>query len=353
MTSTLSEQKTLLLDLKEKILQLQLQPVDFTETRKILVKVDLINRFKKYHVLLVNVKKVVDDLKISDEMDIKDALLLLLESVDLQEFSSEIKDFVLESRENIKKRGKLLLLQELDRVGWYKGELGEIGSREILELMINVKGMVVEGLMQGPREEFKWNFSGDKKTNRRDKPEWIFKFVFRILEKVEIWVKETFSLDIWAEFVRVWLQEVQKKLGKEIKKMDSKQIIHMVKEITEFDSKLYQKFQIKEFLLGRVLQDSKEILVQVLLKESLSRFRGWMLEKDAFTIDVENEVRCCTNLIGLICVMQGKYCKLNRIRGLFRVFKGRAKGIFYKRNIYSSFRCLQGYFTSKSWRQTF
>jgi hypothetical protein len=313
MTSTLSEEKSLLLDLKEKILQLQLQTVEFEETRKILVRLDLINRFKKYHGLLVNLKNIVNDLKISDQMDIKDALLLLLESVDLQEFSTEIKDFVLESRENIKKRGKLLLLQELDRVGWYKGELGEMESREIWELMINVKGMVVEVLMQGPREEFKWNFYGDKKTNRRDKPEWIFKFVFRILEKVEIWVKETFSLDIWFEFICAWLQEVQKKLRKEIKKMDSKQIIHMVKEIKEFDSKLYQKFQIKEFLLGRVLQDSKEIVVGVMLKESLSRFRGWMMEKDAFTIDVENEVQCCTNLIGLICVMQGKYLYIKQI----------------------------------------
>ena len=58
-----------------------------------------------------------------------------------------------------------------------------------------------------------------------------------------------------------------------------------------------------------LLQDteSRKIILATVLASSLEKFKSWIQEESAFTKEMENEVSCCTNLIGLICVMEEDY----------------------------------------------
>lgn len=159
---------------------------------------------------------------------------------------------------------------------------------------------------------FRFHFSGNRPTNRVDRPQWVLSFVFGVLESVNDWVKneigsigDKFGVDVFDDFILGWQIELRDRFKRQVSET---LVIHLIQEILNFDKKLRNSFGTRTSLLGMVFEDDifLELWSGCKLKEMLEKLKGWTSLENAWERDLTSDsVFCCSMMIGLIDSVTG------------------------------------------------
>eukprot|EP01135_Chromosphaera_perkinsii_P005367 Nk52_evm48s343 gene=Nk52_evmTU48s343 len=146
--------------------------------------------------------------------------------------------------------------------------------------------MAMELLVEPIVTRFKFHFSGARKTNRKDKPEWFFTHMLSYIRDHETFIQETVQsavnrvglvgYDCKAEFMKILVDTVNEKIKLDIGAVinEPELFAHLVTETIKFESDLRDLYEFPSSLKG-----SLEIFT-----ENLDLFEEWIaLEKKMTT----------------------------------------------------------------------